>query len=275
MTPIEIPAGMKSARRRLFNRSIDNRFEILAQDGVTEIAIYDEIGFFGISAEAFHDRLLAVTTPRIRLLINSPGGDVFDGLTIYNDLVRHAATVEVEVRGIAASAASLIAMAGDRIMMAENAFMMIHNAWGIVIGDENDLRAFAEVLAKIDGALARTYAGRTGQALEELRRMMDDETWLDSDDAVAKGFADATVEAVEARALFDLSVFDNVPAMLKQQTEKGLRAAGFSKHEARIAAADGFHTLARRDAAHPSRRDAEDERLRSELELALEVFRAA
>ena len=120
---------------------------------VSEIDLYDEIGMFGVTAKDFRERLKATNGGDILLRINSPGGDVFDGIAIYNDLLAHPGSVTVHITGVAASAASIIAMAGRKIVMSENAFQMIHNAWGIAIGDRHTHADAAALLGKIDSAL--------------------------------------------------------------------------------------------------------------------------
>ena len=196
----------------------------------------------------------------IVLRINSPGGDIFDGIAIYNDLVRHAGHVRVEIVGLAASAASLIAMASDEIAIADNAFMMIHRAWTIAVGNEADHAAAAELLRGIDRAMASTYVVRTGQQLAAVRQLMDAETWFDGQAAIDAGLADELLPTVEARARFDLSVFAKAPAELAapergittiRDVEAALRDAGASRSQARALAARGYHGDAddQRDAA--------------------------
>lgn len=196
----------------------------------------------------------------IVLRINSPGGDVFDGIAIYNDLVRHAGHVRVEIVGLAASAASLIAMAADEIAIADNAFVMIHRAWTGTLGNEEDHAASAELLRGIDRAMAATYVARTGQLLPAVRQLMDAETWFGGQAAVDAGLADELLPTVEARARFDLSVFAKAPAELAapergittiRDVEAALRDAGASRSQARALAARGYHGDAddQRDAA--------------------------
>ena len=161
-----------------------------------------------------------ISTPNIILNINSPGGDVFDGIAIYNDLLAHKSYVVVRVTGLAASAASIIAMAGDKVEIAENAFFMIHNAWSVAVGDARVMSARANLLKKIDAGLAETYAARTGGDVDDIKEQMDEETWLTASEAIEQGFADSTFNAddseeAEAKAAFDLSPFKNVPKALK------------------------------------------------------------
>lgn len=190
-------------------------FDIRAEsDAETAIYLYDEIGYYGVSAKRFQEVLMSVSTENIRLHINSPGGDVFDGIAIYNALIAWEGNITVSIDGLAASAASLIAMAGDRIEIADSAFVMIHNAWTIALGSSADFAEIAKTLGKIDASLARVYADRTGIDLADIKSMMDDTTWLDSGDAVERGFADAVVplpNSAEAQASFDVSNFRNAP----------------------------------------------------------------
>jgi len=247
---------------KFFNKSPNAGlwFKSLADE--TVIDVYDEIGMFGLSAAEMRARLDMITTGTIRLRINSPGGDAFDGIAIYNDLVNHDAQVIVEITGIAASAASIIAMAGDQILMADNSFMMIHNAWAMAIGDKNTMDQTGQILSQLDGALALTYAQRTGNGEKKILQMMNDETWLDAATARNLGFADDPAPAVdpnEPAAMFDLSTFQNVPIALKQRTEDFFRASGKSRRESKMAASRGLDFLGMRDASQTFvERDAND-----------------
>lgn len=170
---------------------MSNPFKIVAKENAATVWLYDEIGPWGVTAKMFADELKAAgNIQRINVQINSPGGDVFDGLAIYNALVKHAATVDVEIDGYAASIASIIAMAGDTIRIADNAMMMIHNPWTIAMGEASDFRKTADTLDQVRDQLIKTYAKRTGQSAEALGQMMDAETWLESGPAVEQGFAD-------------------------------------------------------------------------------------
>lgn len=258
LKPIQLPDRRPGVQAR--GRHIGARFGVQAADGRAEITIYDEIGYFGVSASAVRRTLDGIDAKEILVRINSPGGDVFDGIAIYNDLLAHPAKVSVEVTGIAASAASIIAMAGDTIGMGENTFLMIHNAWGLAIGNKADMRAFADVLDRIDGALAQTYATRTGQDVADIAKMMDEETWMGAAEAVDKGFATAVLAAdPNAKALFDLSVFAHVPGALKGGMERDLRSLGYSQTEAKAAVTKGFEALPQRDVvAAEHQRDVDD-----------------
>ncbi len=165
-----------------------------AAGAAPELYIYDDIGpdWAGmVSGETVARALAQIgNVPTIKVRLNSPGGDVFEGFAIYNALVRHSSKIEIEIDSLAASAASLIAMAGDTVRIAENAMMMVHNAWTIVAGNKNDLAKTVLLLDKIDGNLASTYTARTGLASEEIVGLLDAETWFTAAEAVEKGFAD-------------------------------------------------------------------------------------
>jgi ATP-dependent Clp endopeptidase proteolytic subunit ClpP len=161
---------------------------------MAEILLYDEIGYWGVTAQDFVTQLAQITAGTINVRINSPGGDVFDGLAIYQALKSHPATINTFVDGWAASAASFIALAGDTVTMGENAFMMIHKAWGVGVGNATDMRDLANTLDKIDGQLASIYAKKTGKSAAEMLALMageSDGTWFTAAEAKAIGLADA------------------------------------------------------------------------------------
>ncbi len=172
-----------------------------AGSGTAEVFIYDEIGYWGITASDFARDLKALgDVSQINLHINSPGGNVFDGVAIYNLLKHHKASVTTHVDGLAASMASVIAMAGDRIVMPDNALMMIHNPWGGAVGDAAEMRKMADVLDKIKASLMTVYIARTGLSEADVTAIMDVETWYTGSEAVAAGFADETSGAVDLAA---------------------------------------------------------------------------
>lgn len=166
-----------------------------AADDPTVISVYDVIGETwdggGWTPRRMAGALRAIGTKDIIVKINSPGGDMFDGIAMYNVLREHPAKVTVDVMGYAASAASIIAMAGDEIRMGLGTFMMVHNAWGLVVGNRHDFRAAADLFDGFDAALADIYEARTGLDRKAVEKLMDAETWIGPSDAVAKGFADS------------------------------------------------------------------------------------
>ncbi len=187
-----------------------------------DISIYDEIGYFGVTAKQFIGELKALDVATVNLAINSPGGQVFDAIAIYNALRQHPASIEVTVMGVAASAASLIAMAGDKIVMPENSFMMIHNPLNFAYGNADDLREMADVLDKIGASLVATYVARTGKSEEEIKALLDAETWLNAEEAVAQGFADELQPALKVAAAFDMERLpEGIRAMLTPAATDG------------------------------------------------------
>ena len=187
-------------------------YTIRARASGTEVLIYDEIGAYGVTAKGFLAELGALPDDAaIDLRLNSPGGSVFDAVAIYNALMRHPGEITVWIDGIAASAASYIAMAGDTIVMPENAFLMIHDPSGLVMGTAEDMRSTAEALDKVKGSLIQGYAAKSGKADDEIATLMAAETWLDAKDALDLGFIDRIAEPVKLAASFDVARFRNAP----------------------------------------------------------------
>ncbi|MBM0277819.1 head maturation protease, ClpP-related [Micromonospora tarensis] len=188
-------------------------YRIQAADGDSKtvtVHIYDEIGIWGTTARDFARELGSIDAQAIELHLNSPGGDAFDGIAIYNSLRDHPATVTVIVDGLAASAASVIAMAGDTIRMNVGAQMMIHEASGVVIGNAGDMADFASVLGKASDSIAATYVAKAGGTVAEWREVMRAETWYTAAEAVDAGLADELVAGEAepvAKANWDLKVF--------------------------------------------------------------------
>jgi ATP-dependent protease ClpP protease subunit len=182
----------------------------------TEILLYDEIGedpWFGtgVSAKQFVEDLNAIETDEIHLRINSPGGNVFEGVAMLNAVRRHKAKVTVFVDGLAASAASVLAMGGDEVVMSRNAELMIHDAWGIAIGNEDEMTKMATDLARASNNLASAYADKAGGTTADWREAMKAETWYSDKEAVAAGLADrvepSKTASDKAKAKFNLSMF--------------------------------------------------------------------
>lgn len=210
-------ARLKRPTARLQNSRTDwYRIQNKATDK-PEIFIYDEIGYFGHTAKGFSDDLGEITADEMTVHLNSPGGDIFDGLAIYQALKSHPAKVTVKVDGLAASIASVIAMAADKLVMAPKATMMIHDGWSMSVGNAGDMRKMADLLDKQSDIIASVYADRSGQPTDFWRDRMRDETWYNAQEALDAGLIDE-VEGQEKKVeeAFDLSVFahagrDNAP----------------------------------------------------------------
>lgn len=193
-------------------------FEFVAATDLAtaEILIYDYIGSYGVSASQFDAELKAMgPQSELTMRINSPGGDTMQAAAIYNMLERFKAknstTITVIVDGIAASAASWIAMLGDDVVMPENSLMMIHDPAGIVVGGSQQMRTIASVLDKIKQGMAAAYMKKSGQDLAAVESIMSEETWYNAADAVDAGFADRVDNPIDVTAQFDLSRFKHPP----------------------------------------------------------------
>ncbi|HWW11346.1 MAG TPA: head maturation protease, ClpP-related [Brevundimonas sp.] len=239
MSRSSLPAAAVLARRELAHSACPPRalaawnpgIRAAAGEGDGAISIFDVIGYDwwtgeGVTAKQVAGALRAVGDADVVVNINSPGGDYFEGLAIYNLLREHKGRVTVKVLGIAASAASVIAMAGDEVQVARAGFLMIHNAWVCACGDRNQLRETADWLEPFDATATDIYAVRTGLAATDLAVMLDKETWIGGAEAVDKRFADALLASDQ--------VMDD-----PQQRERGerLRAERTADNLGRIAGA--------------------------------------
>ncbi|MEL6310762.1 MAG: head maturation protease, ClpP-related [Pseudomonadota bacterium] len=177
----------------------------------------------GVTAQDVANRLGEIQGP-VTVRVNSPGGDLFEGLAIYNLLLAHEAKVTVQVMGIAASAASIIAMAADELTMGPASMLMIHNAWGLVIGNRNDMRDAADVFEKFDNSMAKLYAERSGKSQKMVASMMDAETFMEAEEAVAEGFADRVDRGLKAAARLNSAEADAILA--KRRVEAALAKDG-------------------------------------------------
>lgn len=202
-------------------------------DGVLEVIIYDQIGEYedwwsgetiGIGAKTVKKKMDGMEYKSILLRINSPGGDAFEGVAILNLLRSQNKPVTVKIDGLAASAASIIAMAGTSIEMGSGAMMMIHNAWGFCMGNTHEMAHYAASLAAIDKSIASIYVERSGVTLENVTAMMDAETWLGAEECIAQGFATGMQEAqaidpkkalAMASTFRAMAKFAKVPASLR------------------------------------------------------------
>ena len=180
--------------------------------GPATLSIYGEISYWGVTASDMIAELAGVTADVLNVHVNSPGGEIFDGIAIKNALEQHPATVNVTIDSLAASIASVIAMAGDTISMAPGSQMMIHDGSGLCVGNGADMHAMAELLDRQSDNIANIYAARAGGTAEEWRTRMRAETWYTADEAVAAGLADKVLPARQRPAQpdnsWDLSVFN-------------------------------------------------------------------
>lgn len=237
------------------------------EDGNAELLIYDTIGFDfwtggGVTPKGLIEQLESLKPfDRLTVRMNSPGGDVFDGMAIFNILRRQEAKVSVEIEGWAASAASFIAQAADagELRISEAGMMMVHRAWGVSVGNTNDMLEMADVLDKLDGQIALIYANRSKRKTDTWLGIMNSETWFTGAEAVDAKLADATIAAKRVAA-FDVSGFGyrNSPANKKiGQIEDAGRTWDIYVHEGfqyYVAAGESFEAdlaIARRKAGLP------------------------
>jgi ATP-dependent Clp protease, protease subunit len=181
------------------DNATERTFSAVRNGDAVEISILDTIGYDfwtggGVTSKAIKRELDANKDAKtVKVLINSPGGDVWEGIAIHSMLNRHGGNVEVEVIGLAASAASVIAMAGTSIAMHEGSMMMIHPAWTIAMGNRGDMQKTADFLSKVDASILAVYTGRTGRDGAEISAMVEAETWMTAQEAVSEKFATAVI----------------------------------------------------------------------------------
>jgi len=232
-----------------------------SEDDSRTISIYDAIGYDdwtggGVTAKRIAGALRAMGKGDVTVNINSPGGDVFEGLSIYNLLREHPGVVTVKVIGLAASAASVIAMAADNLQIARSGFLMIHNAWSGAVGNRNDFRDFADWLEPFDRAIADIYAARTGKDQKAIMKLMDGELWMGGSDAIDQGFAD---DLLPSDYVASGGSKASASAHAVRRMELALRSSGMPKQEAMTLISEFKTSL--RDVAGSDERDAIEVRL--------------
>lgn len=234
-------------------------FSIINKADRAEIWIYEEIGedFWtggGITAKGFQKELSEIKAGQIDLHINSCGGLCFDGITIHNLIKQHPAYVTTYIDGLAASIASVIALAGDKVIMAENALFMIHKASGMVMGNSDDMRDFAGKLDKVNSSISTTYTSKTKKDEAEINDMMKAETWMTADEAFEMGFVDEISGEADMAAcakfvpIMQKAKFQHIPEGIAakkekptaREAEKALRDVGFNLKQAKAILAEGL-----------------------------------
>ena len=177
---------------------------------VVDVYIFDEIGMGGVNAQGFIEEIKSFKDSPMNLHINCVGGDVFDGMAIFNIIKKRTAKTTVYIEGIAASMGSVIALAADSVVMAENSLFMIHNAWGGAMGEAKEMKKTAKLLDKISGEIADIYVKKTKLPYDKVKEMMDEETWLNAEEALELGFIDSISDAIKVAAKYDVSKFKNI-----------------------------------------------------------------
>jgi ATP-dependent Clp protease, protease subunit len=239
-----LPQAGISARPGLSSRVTDDAFkrwnpDVRAAVGEADatITILDQIGedYYGegVSSKRIAAALRAIGDRDVTVVINSPGGNYFEGLSIYNLLREHKGSVTVKIVGIAASAASVIAMAGDTIKIARAGFLMIHNAWVIASGNRYSLRDVADWLEPFDATAVDIYHARTGIDGTTLAAMLDREAWIGGKDAIDQGFADDFLDADEIDASQDAKASSASELRAERRLDQLLKVSGISRSEQR------------------------------------------
>lgn len=225
-------------------------------ESVLDLNIFDEIGFWGVTAKHFiaEFREKKGDAKKANLYINSPGGSVFDGFAIFNELKNSGLEIDVTVMGIAASMASVVAMVGKTISMPANSMMMIHNASAGVFGNAADLADVIDVLKKMDSSIVATYCARTGKSEDEVRKLMGAETFMSAAEALELGFATKVTPEAKVTACFALdnpNLPDKVRQMFKASAAKpaaqpteGTPVTAFADEVQALAKTDGVEEFA-------------------------------
>lgn len=211
-----------------FHKTGVKPLDVRASQTSAEIDIFGPIGNFwgeeSVSAKRFRDELkkLPDTVKNVTLNLNSPGGDVFDGIAIYNMIKQHKATWTVKVQALAASIASIIALAGEEVEMAEGSMFMIHLPWTWAAGNRIELDRVSDQLAQLEEQMISIYAKKTGLSRSEIQQLLEAETWLNADESVDMKFATTKTEAgvpIAASVLTVASWINKMPKNLNTQTE--------------------------------------------------------
>jgi len=238
-----------------------------ATDDEAQIILFDYIGWPYNDAGEFVRAIGAMKQGKITIRINSPGGDVWDALAIYNAIKAHPSKPTTRIESLAASAASFIALAGAQKQAFKNTMIMIHEPMTGFYGNQYEHREIADVLEQVSGVMIDMYADNTNVGKRELKDMLKAETWLTAKEAKEKGFIDTIIEAGKpVKAEFDLSIYANCPEGLledlgrienqnkptERQIERALRDAGFSRSEAKALLAGGWQALSAKPPAEPA-----------------------
>jgi len=231
-----------------------------AAEGDDTITIFDVIGEDwwtggGFTAKRAAASLRSIGDKPVRVQINSPGGDLMEGIAIYNLLRAHKAKVTVEVLGWAASSASIIAMAGDEIVMGLGTFMMVHNCWGAVLGNRHDLREGADLFESFDSAITDIYEARTGGARDEIVKLVDGETVMEPAKALKHGFADRVDNSLGTDVPDSTHAVDQA-LVARRRTEAALARAGYTRAQRTDMFAELSSFPTARDAGRSAARDA-------------------
>ena len=235
----------------IYNKPLDKPewFKVIAasEDTSAEILLFDFIGWpYNDPRDLIH---ALADMGDVTVRINSPGGDVFDGAAIYNAFSSHKGIITTRIEGLAASMASVIAMAGKKVQAYDNTFFMVHNSSTFAMGNQYELRDTADLLEKVDTTITDAYQKKTKKGKKEISEMMKATTWMTAKEAKDHGFVDEIVTGKSVKADFNLSIFANLPDEFNIESnneptirdlEKALRDAGLSRNSAKAVLARGL-----------------------------------
>lgn len=210
---------MKKLVQLIRNNASRERVKVRAEGDEATIYLYDVIDdYWGVSAAEVTKALSELKGKSVSLRINSPGGDVFAGRAMATAIAQHG-DVTAYIDGLAASAATYVAIAAKSVVMAEGGFFMVHNAWTMAYGNKSELIETAGLLDKIDQSIINDYAKKTGKTVEEIAAWMNAETWFSAQEALESGFVDSIAGETKADNKWDLSAYSNAPKIEQKQEE--------------------------------------------------------
>lgn len=256
-----------------------------SDDDEAEILIFDVIGWPWLEAQAFVVALSELGGKDVTVRIASPGGDIVDAVAIFNSFEQYKGKVTTKIESLAASSASLIALAGDEVQAYKNALMMIHDPWMFTVGNQYELRADADVLSKFSSNLVDAYSDNSNIGKRDIKAMMKDETWFTAKEMKDKGLIDTIIDKDGAKAKFDLSIFANMPDNILDITEgdkdltireieRALRDAGASQKFAKAFVAGRYKGDDQRDVDNleqePNKADQRDVEIANNIKTIIE-----
>lgn len=226
--------GPKLLQLLLSNAETPRQFRCEEKDEEATIYLYDVIDdYWGVSAQSFVTQLAALTAKTVHLRVNSPGGDVFAARAMATAVRGYRGKVISHIDGVAASAATYVALAAAEVEMTQGAFFMIHKAWALGIGNSEDMLALAALLEKVDGTIAADYQRKTGKDLDQIQRWMAEETWFTADEALEAGFIDRIFDGDPVDNRWDLTAYDKAPRVATAVSDVDADASEIRARQAR------------------------------------------
>ncbi|NCC61907.1 MAG: Clp protease ClpP [Verrucomicrobiae bacterium] len=239
-----------NAVSRIWNKSLDTPdwWRAESSGDTEEILLYDYVGWPFNDPYDLAQHLQSLNGKDVTFRINSPGGDVFDGLTIYSFMREYKGRITTKIEGLAASMASVIALGGSEVQAHKHAMYMMHEPLVLTVGNQHELRELADLLQKMTVNFVDIYSEKVGGKKRDIQGKMKDETWMTAAEAKEFGFVDTVLDLPRAQAGFDLSMFAKVPEEIQPEPkeeptvrnyERALREAGMSRSQAKALLARG------------------------------------